>query len=118
MVVSGESPSKHYHRHHVAEGQPPILCCSFFVLLVQALQTEGRATLSSLLRKPLSREAAAFYTATATLALEHIHHLGYIFRGLSPHTILLDIRGHIQLVDFRQARRALLLVFGGLYDLK
>ena len=57
-----------------------------------------------LLRSPASEEASAFYTACISLAVEHLHWQGILFRGISPYNMLVDERGHVQLGDFRFAR--------------
>ena len=38
----------------------------------------------------LSEQMASFYTASITLALQHIHMLDYIYRDLKPENIMLD----------------------------
>mmetsp|Transcript_5881 Transcript_5881/g.17724 ORF Transcript_5881/g.17724 Transcript_5881/m.17724 type:complete len:455 (+) Transcript_5881:45-1409(+) len=43
---------------------------------------------------------ARFYTAELTLALEHVHALGVVYRDLKPENVLLDARGHVRLTDF------------------
>jgi len=43
---------------------------------------------------------ARFYTAELTLALEHVHSLGVVYRDLKPENVLLDARGHVRLTDF------------------
>lgn len=43
---------------------------------------------------------ARFYTAELTLALQHIHSLGVVYRDLKPENVLLDNKGHVRLTDF------------------
>lgn len=43
---------------------------------------------------------ARFYTAELTLALQHVHSLGVVYRDLKPENVLLDARGHVRLTDF------------------
>mmetsp|Transcript_9781 Transcript_9781/g.12059 ORF Transcript_9781/g.12059 Transcript_9781/m.12059 type:complete len:519 (-) Transcript_9781:450-2006(-) len=43
---------------------------------------------------------AKFYTAELTLALEHVHSLGVVYRDLKPENVLLNENGHIKLTDF------------------
>lgn len=40
-----------------------------------------------------------FYAAEIALALAHIHRLGWIYRDLKPHNVLLNADGHVQLID-------------------
>ena len=75
--------------------------------LTAVLQTSAVCSLASAFAQPLSERAAAHYVAEAALALEHIHWQGCVFRGLSPDTALLDEDGHLQLCDFRFAKRLL-----------
>jgi serine/threonine protein kinase len=50
--------------------------------------------------KCLSENAAKFYAAEVTCALDYLHLLGYIYRDLKPENILLHASGHIMLTDF------------------
>jgi len=43
---------------------------------------------------------ARFYIAELTLALQHVHGLGVVYRDLKPENVLLDQRGHVRLTDF------------------
>ncbi|KAI9216696.1 kinase-like domain-containing protein [Blastocladiella britannica] len=47
-----------------------------------------------------SEERAKFYTAELTLAIEHLHRYGIVYRDLKPENVLLDSTGHIALTDF------------------
>lgn len=71
----------------------------------QLVQTEAIGTLGMLLRGGMNENAAAFYTACVSLAIDHLHWQSLVFRGLSPYNMLVDRRGHIALVDFRFAKR-------------
>jgi tRNA A-37 threonylcarbamoyl transferase component Bud32 len=60
-------------------------------------------------RQPLRRlreEAVRFYAAEVTLALEYLHHMGFIYRDLKPENILLRANGHIALTDFDLSKQA------------
>jgi len=54
--------------------------------------------LCTVVRFPESR--ACFYAAEITLALEHLHQNGIIYRDLKPENVLLDSQGHLKLTDF------------------
>lgn len=59
--------------------------------LYQYLRThQGR------LREPQVRSVAA----EVSLALEHLHKLGFVYRDLKPENVLLDSKGHVRLADF------------------
>lgn len=47
----------------------------------------------------MSEERVRFYAAEIVLALSHIHRIGWIYRDLKPQNVLLNMDGHIQLVD-------------------
>ena len=48
----------------------------------------------------LEESACRFYMAELILAVEYIHSLGYIHRDIKPDNILLQLNGHIKLIDF------------------
>lgn len=48
-----------------------------------------------------------FYAAEITLALEHLHSLGIIYRDLKPENVLLESTGHIRLTDFGLSKAGL-----------
>ncbi|XP_077268153.1 ribosomal protein S6 kinase beta-2 [Temnothorax americanus] len=45
-------------------------------------------------------DTARFYLCEITLALQHLHLQGIIYRDLKPENVLLDADGHIKLTDF------------------
>jgi len=47
---------------------------------------------------------AKFYAAEVTIALEYLHSKNIIYRDLKPENIMLDITGHIKLVDLGFAK--------------
>lgn len=61
-------------------------------------------TLRSILRKQphrrVNEDAARFYAAETLVALEYLHHLGYLYRDLKTENILIRADGHIALADF------------------
>ncbi|CAL1702260.1 unnamed protein product [Somion occarium] len=56
--------------------------------------------------KCLSEDAARFYAAEVTAALEYLHLMGFIYRDLKPENILLHQSGHIMLSDFDLAKQS------------
>ncbi|KDQ64739.1 hypothetical protein JAAARDRAFT_118193 [Jaapia argillacea MUCL 33604] len=56
--------------------------------------------------KCLPEDAARFYAAEVTAALEYLHLMGFIYRDLKPENILLHHSGHIMLSDFDLAKQS------------
>mmetsp|Transcript_940 Transcript_940/g.2604 ORF Transcript_940/g.2604 Transcript_940/m.2604 type:complete len:579 (-) Transcript_940:962-2698(-) len=56
--------------------------------------------------KRLSEDAARFYAAEVTLALEYLHHMGFVYRDLKPENVLLRGDGHLALADFDLSKQA------------
>jgi hypothetical protein len=52
----------------------------------------------------LDEVSAAYVTASAALALEHLHFLGVVYRGLCTSSVLVTEAGLLQLADFRFAK--------------
>lgn len=57
-------------------------------------------------KRRLKEDAVKFYAAEVTLALEYLHHMGFIYRDLKPENILLRESGHIALTDFDLSKQA------------
>jgi serine/threonine protein kinase len=51
-------------------------------------------------KRGLKPSHVRFYAAEITLALEYIHSCNVIYRDLKPENIMLDVKGHVRLVDF------------------
>lgn len=47
-----------------------------------------------------SEGIAKFYFAEIVLAIEHLHKENIIHRDLKPENVILDLDGHIRLIDF------------------
>ncbi|KAK4529412.1 hypothetical protein CCYA_CCYA01G0269 [Cyanidiococcus yangmingshanensis] len=56
--------------------------------------------------KRLPEDAVRFYAAEVLLALEYLHHMGFIYRDLKPENILMRADGHIALTDFDLSKQA------------
>ncbi|KAI1269639.1 Pkinase-domain-containing protein [Xylariaceae sp. FL1019] len=56
--------------------------------------------------KCIPEDAARFYTAEVTAALEYLHLMGFIYRDLKPENILLHQSGHIMLSDFDLSKQS------------
>ncbi|KAG4086564.1 Pkinase-domain-containing protein [Neocallimastix lanati (nom. inval.)] len=70
----------------------------FIVTLYHSFQSEHN--LYFCMEFCAGENAAKFYAAEVTCALEYLHLLGYIYRDLKPENILLHASGHIMLTDF------------------
>lgn len=57
-------------------------------------------------KKRLKEDAVKFYAAEVILALEYLHHMGFIYRDLKPENILMRENGHIALTDFDLSKQA------------
>ncbi|EME28772.1 Serine/threonine-protein kinase nrc-2 [Galdieria sulphuraria] len=92
----------------------------FIVTMYASFQTEKRlyfiteycaggeffAVLQRQPKKRLKEEAAKFYAAEVLLALEYLHHMGFIYRDLKPENILMRGDGHLALTDFDLSKQA------------
>jgi len=54
----------------------------------------------------LDERDARFYAASVTLALEHLHSKGFIFRDMKPENLLLNSGGNLKLCDLGLAKKA------------
>jgi p70 ribosomal S6 kinase len=91
----------------------------FIVGLNYAFQTDGKlylildylsgGELFALLEKEgvFLEDAASFYLAEITLALEHLHKNGIIYRDLKPENIMLNGSGHVVLTDFGLSKESI-----------
>ncbi|KAL1195600.1 Protein phosphatase 2C and cyclic nucleotide-binding/kinase domain-containing protein [Cardamine amara subsp. amara] len=85
---------------------PQILCtCVDQTFAAILLNTTLACPLSSLLHSPLDESSARFIIASLVSALEDIHKNEILFRGSSPELLMLDQSGHLQIVDFRFAKK-------------
>ncbi|EES04932.1 protein phosphatase 2C and cyclic nucleotide-binding/kinase domain-containing protein [Sorghum bicolor] len=62
-------------------------------------------SLASILHTPLNESSAKFFAASVVVALEELHQKSIIYRGVSADILMLDRSGHLQLVDFRFAKK-------------
>ena len=68
------------------------------VYLVYDYKFKGDEVFSTLVRyEKLSEKVCKFYGAQIVLALEYLHHVGIIYRGLVPDNIMVDSRGYIRI---------------------
>jgi hypothetical protein len=106
--IFGDEPCRvNFEKRAFASCHHPFIVELFFafqtealVIMVISLGT-GR-DLSKILRAsgPLTIEQAIFYSAEITSALSYLHSKGMVYRDLKPGNVLLNMDGHIQLVDF------------------
>ena len=67
--------------------------------------------------RKFSEERSRFYAAEITLALEHLHKMGIVYRcahplsltrsDLKPENVLLTEEGHVRLTDFRLSKEGI-----------
>lgn len=85
---------------------PEILCtCANQSYLGILLNCCLCCSLASILHTPLNESSAKFFAASVTVALEELHQKSIIYRGVSADILMLDRSGHLQLVDFRFAKK-------------
>lgn len=71
-------------------------CCCFFVEYING----GELFTHLFKREHFKEYEVKIYIGEITLALEHLHKLGIIYRDIKLENILLDSEGHIVLTDF------------------
>ena len=54
-----------------------------------------------------SEKKAKFYIEEIVIAIEHLHSIDIIYRDLKLENVVLDVKGHIKLVDFGLSKRLL-----------
>ncbi|KAM0869882.1 hypothetical protein ACQ4PT_040389 [Festuca glaucescens] len=85
---------------------PEVLCtCADQSYLGILLNCCLCCSLASILNTPLSESSARFYAASVVVALEELHRRSILYRGVSADILMLDRSGHLQIVDFRFAKK-------------
>ncbi|CAM0945848.1 unnamed protein product [Alopecurus aequalis] len=85
---------------------PEVLCtCADQSYLGILLNCCLCCSLASILNTPLSETSARFYAASVVVALEELHQRSILYRGVSADILMLDRSGHLQIVDFRFAKK-------------
>ncbi|XP_060213947.1 protein phosphatase 2C and cyclic nucleotide-binding/kinase domain-containing protein isoform X1 [Lycium barbarum] len=86
---------------------PRVLCtCADETHAGILLDTCLACSVVAILHNPLDEESACFCAASVVIALEDLHNQnGILYRGVSPDVLMLDKTGHIQLAEFRFAKK-------------
>ncbi|OBA20449.1 Pkinase-domain-containing protein [Metschnikowia bicuspidata var. bicuspidata NRRL YB-4993] len=79
---------------------------SLFLCMEYCMGGEFFRALQTRDTKTIAEDAARFYAAEVTAALEYLHLLGFIYRDLKPENILLHQLGHIMLSDFDLSKQS------------
>ncbi|XP_047319739.1 protein phosphatase 2C and cyclic nucleotide-binding/kinase domain-containing protein-like [Impatiens glandulifera] len=89
-------------------GVPQVVCtCADAAYVGILLNTRIVCPIASILYKPLNESSAQFCAACVVTALEDLHKIGVLFRGVSPDVLTFDETGYVQLVDFRFSKNLL-----------
>ena len=102
------------HRSHIVSERRIMACVSqpFLVQYAGHWQTrshlylimeyvDGQDLLSLLTQNGyFGRNVATFYLSEILVSLEYLHNLGIVYRDLKLENILVDLTGHIKIVDF------------------
>lgn len=85
---------------------PQVLCsCANQEFAAILLNTSLACPLAAILHAPLKEDSARFISASVVIAVELLHKDGVVYRGVSPDILMVDQKGHLQLVDFRFAKK-------------
>ncbi|KAL6877496.1 hypothetical protein ACP4OV_012711 [Aristida adscensionis] len=85
---------------------PEVLCtCADQSYLGMLLNCCLCCSLASILHTPLNELSAQFFAASVVVALEELHQKSILYRGVSADILMVDRSGHLQLVDFRFAKK-------------
>eukprot|EP01018_Ginkgo_biloba_P033871 Gb_14360 [translate_table: standard] len=85
---------------------PQVLCtCANHEYAAILLNACLAGPLAAILHAPLKESSARYISASVVVALELMHKDGVVYRGVSPDILMVDQKGHLQLVDFRFAKK-------------
>lgn len=82
--------------------------CNHYTYIVcnsQIIDSPSTILLLKCWQGPLDEYSTFYVAACAVLALEHLHYLDIIYRGLNAATMMVSEGGLMQLVDFRFAKK-------------
>lgn len=91
---------------NTSPGVPQVLCtCADQSHVGILLNTIISCPIASILHSPLDETSARFCAASVVVALEELHKVGILYRGVSPEVLMFSQLGHVQLVDFRFGKK-------------